>query len=51
MIALPSLVVPAGSAEVAAWAEMRIHRVASGVMIDLRHSAILNTEFSDHAAR
>jgi NTE family protein len=46
MIALLRQIAPAGDAEGAAWAEMRIHRVASDVMVDLGYSSKLNAEWA-----
>jgi NTE family protein len=46
MIALLRQIAPAGDAEGAAWAAMRIHRVASEVMVDLGYSSKLNAEWA-----
>src|SRR5262249_2357927 len=45
MIALLRQVADPGNGEGAAWAGMRIHRIASGVMADLGYSSKLNAEW------
>jgi NTE family protein len=46
MIALLRQVADAGNSEGAQWAGMRIHRVASDVMVDLGYSSKLNAEWA-----
>jgi NTE family protein len=46
MIALLRQVADPGNSESAQWAGMRIHRVASDVMVDLGHSSKLNAEWA-----
>ena len=45
MIALLRQIADPGDTEGAAWASMRIHRVASDVMVDLGYSSKLNAEW------
>lgn len=45
MIALLRLVADAGGTEGALWADMRIHRVASDVVVGLGYSSKLNAEW------
>jgi NTE family protein len=45
MIALLRQVADAGACEGALWAQMRIHRIASDVMVDLGYSSKLNAEW------
>ena len=46
MIALLRQMAPSGNSEAASWAQMRIHRVTSDVMIDLGYSSKLNSEWA-----
>ena len=45
MIALPRQVADPGDTEGALWAGMRIHRVASDLMVNLGYSSKLNAEW------
>jgi NTE family protein len=45
MIALLRRIAPAGDPEGAAWAGMRVHRVAGDIMVDLGYSSKLNAEW------
>jgi NTE family protein len=45
MIALLRQLAPTGDGEAAAWAGMRIHRIAGDVMVDLGYSSKLNAEW------
>ena len=46
MIALLRQVADPGTGEGAVWASMRIHRIASALMLELGHSSKLNAEWA-----